>query len=153
MKFGWASVSLWAKTGYGRISREVLERLIEKGYDVIAMGHESDVTVWGAQKPFHFDRTGKDILNLTMTNPLMNRQQAAEIVTTYCRKYHIDYLFGLWDVWAFPFLSDVGRPFAPYVPIDSLMTERWADYARGANRMIAMSKFGYRGAEEVLRRL
>ena len=136
-------MSLHAKTGYGRISRDVLERLLETGYDVIAMGHESDVTVWGAQKPYHFDRSGKDILNLTMTNPLMNRQQATSIVSSYCRKYHIDYLIGLWDVWALPFLSDVGRPFATYIPIDSDMTQRWADYAHGANRIIAMSKFGY----------
>jgi len=41
VKIGWLSVSLWARTGYGRMSKEIVQRLIER-YSVICFGHEAD---------------------------------------------------------------------------------------------------------------
>ena len=44
MRIGWLSVSMWAKTGYGRETREIVSRLIDE-HEVICMGHEADVIV------------------------------------------------------------------------------------------------------------
>jgi len=140
MRIGWLSVSPVARTGYGRMTREIVSRLLDK-YEVICLGHESDVIVWGGKK--YYNINGKDVLTLVFTNPLVNPKSALEIVNTYIKKYEFDVIIAHWDAFALEFLKDIKIPWLAYIPVDGSMTSKWANYVRSAYKIILYSKFGY----------
>jgi len=141
MKIAWVSVSPFAKTGYGRMTREIVSRLYEK-YDVICVAHEADVVVWGGKKQIDLG-AGKEVTVLSMFNPLISKGIALETLNTYIEKYGFDLIIAHWDAFALEFLNDVKLPWLAYIPIDGPMTEKWANYVKNAYRVIAYSHFGY----------
>ncbi len=148
MKIGWVSVSPWAKTGYGRITRDVVSRLLEK-HDVMCLGHETDVLVWGGKKELTFPN-GRTVTTLIIRNPLVDAAGTAGMVKVYAQKHKFDILLGFWDVYALDFLNSVGVPFMDYIPIDAPMTQKWVNYAQGAQKVILYSRFGYREAAKFI---
>ncbi len=142
MKLGWVSVGINARTGYGRMSREICERLVERYDDLLYLGNEADILVWGAAKPFE-TRSGKSIKTVNFTNPLGNRTEATGIVKSFVAENKVEYLIAHWDVWVLPFLRDVNVPYAIYIPIDAELTQKWVNYMDGAHKVIAFSLFGY----------
>jgi len=140
MRILWVSVSPFAMTGYGRITREVVSRLLDK-YEVICCGHEADVIVWGGKKTLHYK--DRKIQTLVMINPLVNSAGAADTVKLYVNKYDIDLIIAHWDAFALEFLKYVEMPYLVYIPIDGPMTRKWANYVKDAYRIILYSKFGF----------
>ena len=146
MKLGWVSVGIYAKTGYGRMSREICERLVDwsdRYNDLLYLGNEADILMWGAAKPYETPVDGKTIKVVNFTSPLGNRVEAAGIVKAFGFEYKLEYLIGHWDVWVLPFLKDVDIPYAVYIPIDAELTQKWVNYMEGAHKVIAYSLFGY----------
>lgn len=141
MNILWQSVSVYATTAYGKITKEILARLLKAGYNVISCGHESDVTVWGSKKTLN--HLGQEITSLVFTNPLINSKSAAEMLKAYIDQYDISFVIAFWDAFSLGYLSQVGVPYGVYVPIDSPMTPKWKEYIKDANYIIAYSKFGY----------
>ena len=143
MRIGLIGASLWAATGYGRVLRELATRLVRTGYEVVSIGQESDVIVWGARKEFPLP-DGRSITTLVMTNPLLDEEGTAEMVRMYVRRHGIDVLLSLWDAFAVGWMGRVGVPWLAYVPVDGYdMDHKWASYLNDAFYIIAMSKFGY----------
>ena len=142
IRIGWVSVSPAAATGYGRVTREVVGRLLLHIPSVYCIAHESDVIVWGGKKEYMLPN-GKVVDVLPFTNPLVDEASAAEIVRAYVKKYHLKLLIGHWDAFALKFLSRVGAPYLVYIPIDGPVTRKWADYVKDAYKIILYSKFGY----------
>jgi len=141
VKIGWVSVSPWAKTGYGRVTRDVVSRLLEK-HEVTCIGHESDVIVWGGKKELALPN-GKVVTTLVMRNPLVDQAGATDMVRVYAHKYGFDILIGLWDLFALGFMKGIGTPFVDYVPVDGPMTQKWFNYTEGAQKIVAYSRFGF----------
>jgi len=141
MKVCWLSVSPVAATGYGRETREIVSRLIDK-YDITCVAHEADVIVWGGKKWYTMPNS-KRVLTLVMTNPLVSMGSAIDILNMYIDRYKFDIIIAHWDAFALEFLNSVKVPYLAYIPIDGPMSESWAYYVRDAYRIIAYSKFGY----------
>lgn len=138
------SVSPDAATGYGRVTREVVSRLLDR-HEVVCVGHVADVVVWGGKREVPLPG-GRSVLTLAMLNPLVDEAGAAETVRAYVARYRPDVIVGHWDAFALgPWLADV-EPSIPtlcYVPVDGPMTLKWANYIRDFYRIIAYSQFGY----------
>lgn len=141
VRIGFVGVSAYASTGYGRMTREICYRLLEK-HEVFNIGQESDVIQWGGRKEYTYE-DGKKLTTLAMLNPMGAEGMAIDTLKLYDYKYDINLHIGHWDGWALPFLSKVPVPWLAYVPVDSKMTQKWANFVRGANRIIAYSEFGY----------
>jgi len=86
---------------------------------------------------------GKEITVLSMFNPLISKTIALETLNTYIEKYNFDLIIAHWDAFALEFLNDAKIPYLAYIPIDGVMTEKWANYVKKAYRIIAYSQFGY----------
>lgn len=123
------------------MTREIVSRLLDR-HEVVCMGHEADVAVWGGKKELHMPG-GKVLNTLVMPNPMVNQGIAGQIVDQYSAKYGLELLIGHWDAFALSFLRNVKLPFVLYVPIDAELTPTWADEMKGARRLILYSKFGY----------
>ena len=141
MKIFWLSVSPVAATGYGRITREVVSRLLDR-HEVICLAHEADVIVWGGRKVYELPR-GKKVTTLVFMNPMVNKKVCLEILTSYISMYRPDLIIAHWDAMALDFLNDLGFPFIEYIPVDGRLTEKWVSYTRYALRVITYSRFGY----------
>ena len=135
MKLAFVGVSIYANTGYGRMTREITSRLIEK-YDVLAIGQE-DTHVWGSDLSYRTP-TGKVVPNLPIGDPF----SSGGLLREYCNEYGVDVLVGHWDVWVLGMLKKPGRPYCLYVPIDAPLTPRWMKHMEGATKIIAYSLFG-----------
>jgi glycosyltransferase involved in cell wall biosynthesis len=146
MKIAWLSVSPYAKTGYGRMTREIVSRLLEK-YEVMCIGHESDVMVWGARKELLLPN-GKSIKTLVMSNPLINPENTSAIVKSYVERYNFDVIIAHWDVFALEFLKNINIPSVFYIPIDAELNQKWANYMSHAHRLVLYSLFGYNEAKK-----
>jgi len=145
MNIGWLGVSLWAATGYGRMSRYIVKSLLER-HKVVSIGHEADVIVWGGRKTFKYD-DGKTVDTLVMSSPIGDesvQMHAAELVNVYADLYNLDLIIGFWDAFALEFLKYIKIPYAVYVPVDGPVTRRWYNYIKHAFRIITYSKYGYR---------
>ena len=141
MRIAWVSVSPFAQTGYGRMTREICARLLRR-HEVINIGHESDVIVWGGKKELRYG--GTTLTCLVFTNPLISPQNALSMILMYHQKYEFDIIIAHWDAFALEFLNDISIPWLAYIPIDGPMTQAWANYVRNAYKIIAYSRFGYR---------
>jgi len=142
MRILWVSVSPAAATGYGRETREIVQRLLDR-HEIIICGHVADVIVWGG-KQYYTLPNRKKVLTLAMTNPLNNRVEASNVIKTYIARYKPDVVFGFWDAFALEFLKDIGFPYMVMVPVDGPMTGKWSAYIEDAFRIITYSKFGYK---------
>jgi glycosyltransferase involved in cell wall biosynthesis len=140
MKIGWVSVSPWARTGYGRATRDIVTRLSEE-HEIICIGHEADVIIWGGKKEFTLPN-GKKITTLAMKSPLIDPGAASGLVQAYASRYKMQLLIGFWDGWALSFMKNAGTPYAVYVPIDGPLTKKWADSFGDAYRVITYSQYG-----------
>lgn len=128
-------------TGYGVQIRGII-KCLQREHQVISISHESDIMTWGGWKKYHYP-DGSMVDVYPMPNPQTDPQQAADIVKYYCREYNIDLMLALWDAFALKWLEDVGKPYVTYIPVDSEFTWTWYNHVRMANRIVAMSIFGY----------
>jgi len=144
LRIGWLGVSLWAQTGYGRISRHIARAILE-GHEVVSIGHEADVIVWGGRKTYKFD-DGKTVETLVMSSPIGDpsvQKETAELVNVYVDLYDLDLIIGYWDAFALEHLKYIKIPYMVYVPVDGPMTRKWYDYIKDSFRIITFSKYGY----------
>ena len=147
MKIGVVSTSLHAKTGYGRVCREI-ERKLSSKHEFIHIDAELPVMVYGGRDYYDLG-DGVKILVTTCPNPLINPSGATSILKNYFGRYGLDIFISHWDQWAIgEVLRNTGKPYIPYAPVDSNLNRKWADFFRGALHIVAYSRFGY---EELLR--
>jgi glycosyltransferase involved in cell wall biosynthesis len=148
MRIGWVSVSPYANTGYGRMTREIVSRLLDK-HDVVCIA-QSDNLTWGGKQIVPLPNN-KEVLTRLWINPMSSSRQAADMLRYYTQEHKLDLLIGHWDVWAFgECLRMTGIPYLLYIPIDGTMTQRWANYCYGATRTVLYSKFGYNEASKFI---
>lgn len=148
MRLAWLSVAIHAKTGYGRMSSEIVSRLMEN-HEVVSMANEGAIPMWGNEKETPLP-DGKMLKTLWIPDPQTQVAQTAALVNAYCQTKKIDLIIAHIDAFCLDFLHQVNTPYIEYVPVDSAMTPKWAGFMRGANKAVLFSWYGYEQARRFL---
>jgi glycosyltransferase involved in cell wall biosynthesis len=143
MKIGFVGVSPFASTGYGNQTRGIVKTLLNLGHSVEIFSHEGDWMVWGSRKNYRFS-DGSEVSIHSISNPLVNPQTTVDIVSSYCKKFSIDFLIGHWDAFALGWMKDVGVPYITYIPVETAMTPTWYNYVKDSLKIVSYSKYGYK---------
>jgi FkbM family methyltransferase len=132
IKILWSSVSPMVQSGYGRVTREVVKRLVDRGYDVMCHGYQTmgqlhDVD--GKYKMLDFGGAP---------------DYGAAALKKYFKIYERDVLITLYDIWAFfGKYETLDVPWVPYFPIDAApVTTPIIEPLKYAYKRITMSQFG-----------
>jgi len=134
----------YAQTGYGKMTREIVSRLIERGMQVYSIGGIGGMTVWGGKMEYPTPRAKITVL------PTIGDIGGSNVAEMYIHKYKLDLMVTLWDTFITEYTGNLSVPAVNYMPIDGHLTGRMAHYVRNAIRVVAYSKFGHR---ELLSRL
>ncbi len=134
----WSSVTPTIESGYARVSREVVTRLINKGYDIIYHGYQT------MGKIHTID--GK-IRMLDCGGP----EYGMNVLGRYFEQYNRDILITLYDLWAFfGKIEKVNAAWVPYFPIDAEpVSIPLSDPLRYAYKRLCFSKFAERELKKV----
>ena len=139
MKIAWYSSAIFATSGYGLQSKEIVFRLVDEGYNIISIGdHAPQGYVYGGHILL---RTYKG--NLVHCYPCV-QANLGMYINYYVKKLKPDVLIVFYD--PFPHLNALKKIDIPqlfYVPIDGPVTERTIEPIKHGFRVIAYSKFGY----------
>jgi FkbM family methyltransferase len=138
LKILWSSVTPTIESGYGRVSREVVTRLVDRGYDVMYHGYQT------MGKLHTID--GK-IKMLDCGGP----EYGMNVLGRYFEQYKRDILITLYDLWAFfGKIEKVNAAWIPYFPIDAEpVSIPQSDPLRYAYKRICFSKFALRELKKV----
>ena len=143
LKIIWCSAGMHLNTGYGKVTRNVVTRLVKNfGLDIICFNPH----IYGA--PIYID----GILQL----PKMGHDFGADVVPIYYRVYNRNLLITLWDVWVLHWVRNHALNWVPYVPIDAPLDEWTIEINEPLNypqciAIIAMSRFGEEQIRKVVR--
>ena len=107
LKILWSSVTPTIESGYGRVTREIVSRLLKNGFDVLNHGYQT------RGKLHTIDGTFK-MLDCGGMN------YGVGVIPEYVKRYQRDVLITLFDPWVFPDnMGFLGVPWIPYTPIDA----------------------------------
>lgn len=136
-KIGWISAPITATTGYGKVSRDILLRLADAGYDAVNIGGRGVIT-WGEKIWVKTDK-GNQVLMV----PCSGQVGDNATIEYYTQHYNLDAIISLWDSFVLPGMGRPKRPFCAYVPVDAPMTHKMANYLVNADIITAASQFGF----------
>ena len=107
LKILWSSVTPTVESGYGRVTNEVVKRLIKAGFDVMNHGYQSTGRLHKVDGTFRILEAG-------------DKKYGVDVIPKYLDKHQRDIYITLFDPWIFPDkMSNLGRPWIPYTPVDS----------------------------------
>ena len=132
IKILWSSVSPMVQSGYGRVTREVVKRLVARGYDVMCHGYQT-------MGQLHTEDGKFKMLDFGGAP-----DYGAAALKKYFKIYERDILITLYDMWAFfGKYETLDVPWAPYFPIDAApVTTPIIEPLKYAYKRITMSQFG-----------
>jgi len=137
VKLGWISAAAYASTGYGIMTKEIVSRLIKKGYDVLCIGGIGGQTVWGGKLNYH-----TDIAEIPVV-PTMGHLGGKDVANIYIRRYELDVIITFWDCFVVNYAGELLVPAIQMIPIDAPFTHKMYNDVKDAYKIIAYSKFGY----------
>ena len=138
LKVLWSSVTPTIESGYGRVSNQVVKRLIKAGYDVLNHGYQT--------------RGRKHKVDGTFTMlDCGGAEYGANVIPKYLEEYKRDVYITLFDPWIFPDkMPFLGKPWIPYVPIDAEpVSSLVKDKLKYAYRVVCFSEFAAKELEKV----
>jgi len=135
-KLGWIGPPLTASTGYGRVTKEVCYGLADMGYEVVNIGGRGASVVWGERFYAHTPKG-----NSIPVVPVWGQTGDHSSVEYYIRKYELEAVISIFDAFVLTF-GRPSKPWAAYIPIDTHMTRKWANYLVNADYVVAFSRFG-----------
>ena len=132
------------------MSREIVARLMDEGHEVVILANEGAEPNWGNTKEVPIGR-GKMVKSIWIP-PVNPPERAIALINSYCGTQKLDLIIAHWDVFCLlpGWLKDVAVPILVYIPIDSAMTERWAQFCEGARKVVLYSDYGYAEASKFL---
>lgn len=136
MKIGWVSAPAHAKTGYGRQTKEICSRLVER-CEVVNIGG-GERPIWGGK----FNVVTEKGQQFTVL-PTMGRLGGGDVVPHYHKRFSLDVIITLWDCFVVDYADKVDVPIIHYLPVDASFTRKMYDNVKHAYRLVAFSKFGY----------
>ena len=137
LKILWSSVSPTVESGYGRVTNEVVRRLIKAGFDVMNHGYQSTGRLHKVDGTFKILEAG-------------DKNYGVDVIPKYLDKYERDVYITLFDPWIFPDrMSGLGRPWIPYTPVDAIPVS-WLqkNKLQYAYEIVCYSEFGRRELEK-----
>jgi len=152
---GWISAAAYATTGYGRICKEVVSRLIYKNHKIINIGGIGGTTVWGGklnypvelpvQSPENNSKITKQRtikVNIPIV-PTIGHMAGKDVINVYIQKYNLQLLIAHWDCFAINYLQHLNIPTIAHIPIDAPFTRNMYNDVKNCDKIVAFSKFGY----------
>lgn len=140
INIGWISAAAYATTGYGRVCKEVVGRLIKDGWNILNIGGIGGVTVWGGKMDYPVNELDVKIPIV----PTVGQLAGQDVMPIFLEKYQLDLLITHWDCFAINYIQHLPIPAINYLPIDAPFTEKMYNDVRGSHKIVAFSKFGYR---------
>jgi len=137
-KILWSSVTPTVESGYGRVTREIVSRLIDGGYDVMNHGYQTRGKLHTVDGTFKMLDCG-------------GTKYGVNVIPEYAKKYKRDILITLFDPWIFPDnMPYLGIPWIPYIPIDAEPVS-WIQYnlLKKAFKVVCFSEFAKKELEKV----
>jgi len=138
LKILWSSVTPTIESGYGRVTREVVSRLIKRGYDIMCHGYQSSGHSHTVDGIFKMLDAG-------------GAEYGMNVIPTYFEKYNRDVLITLFDIWPFfGKIENIPVPWIAYIPIDAEpITTPMSGPLQHAYKRVAYSKFGVEELKKV----
>ena len=137
ISIGWISAAAYATTGYGRICKEVVSRLIKNKWNVLNIGGIGGTTVWGGKMDYPVDDIHIPIV------PTVGQIAGQDVIQVFLKKYNLDLLITHWDSFAINYVQHLPIPSINYLPIDAPFTEKMFNDVKGSHKVVAFSKYGY----------
>lgn len=137
MRVGWISTPLTARSGYGKVTKEVCFRLADMGYEVVNIGGRIQTVVLG-EKFYVPTENGNRVLVL----PAWGQVGDHATIEYYVRRYRLEAVISLYDAYVHMF----GKPSVPWAmqcPIDAELTKKWLTYMLNADCIVAMCDYAY----------
>ena len=152
INIGWLSAAAYAQTGYGRICKEVVGRLIYDKWNIINIGGIGGTTVWGGKLKYPVtipsERPGDIRFHDTVVEipivPTVGQLAGQDVIDLFIQKYNLKLLITHWDCFAISFATQLTIPCITYLPIDAPFTGKMYNDVKDAYKIVPFSKFGYR---------
>jgi len=141
LKIGWISAAAYATTGYGRMCKEIVSRLIAKGYAVYNIGGIGGTTVWGGKLDYPVSINGKTIKIPVL--PTVGQLAGRDVIHEFIKRYELNLLITHWDCFAIDYTQNLPIPTINYLPVDAPFTYNMYNNVRKNHKIVAFSKFGY----------
>jgi len=106
------------------------------GHHVVNIGGRGATVVWGEHFYAHTPKG-----NRIPVVPAWGQTGDRPTVEYYIRKFELEAVISLFDAFVLNF-GKPSKPWAAYIPIDTHMTRKWANYLVNADYVIAYSRFG-----------
>lgn len=138
LKVLWSSVTPTLESGYGRVTNQIVKRLIKAGFDVINHGYQTR----GREHKVDGIFTMLDCGGVAY---------GANIIPKYLEKYERDVYITLFDPWIFPDkMPFLGKPWIPYVPVDAKpVSSLLKNMLQHAYEVVCYSEFAKRELEKI----
>ena len=138
LKILWSSVTPTVESGYGRVTREIVSRLLKHGFDVMNHGYQTRGKLHTVDNTFKMLDCG-------------GLAYGSNVIPEYARRYKREALITLFDPWIFPDnMPYLGLPWIPYFPVDAEPVS-WIQYnlLKKAFKTISLSEFAREELEKV----
>jgi len=138
LKILWSSVTPTIESGYGRVTNQVVSRLVKRGYDIMCHGYQTMGHTHTVDKTFKMlDCGGADY--------------GMSVLEKYFQRYDRDILITLFDIWAFfGKIEKLRVPWIPYFPVDAEpVTTPMAEPLKYAYKRVGFSQFGHNELKKV----
>jgi len=138
LKILWSSVTPTIESGYGRVSREVVSRLVKHGFDIIYHGYQSSGKLHLVDGTFKMLDAG-------------GAEYGMNVLSKYFKKYNRDVLITLFDIWAFfGKIESLCLPWIAYFPIDAEpVSVPLSEPLKHAFKRVCFSEFAERELKKV----
>lgn len=156
LSIGWISAAAYATTGYGRICKEVVGRLIRDGWNIVNIGGIGGTTVWGGKMNYPSkiyrehdhpdilaDKAAIEEIEIPIV-PTVGHLTGKDVMPAFLSKYKLDLIITHWDSFAIDYIQHLPIPAINYLPIDAPFTSKMYGNIEKSHKVIAFSKFGYR---------
>jgi len=129
----WSSVSPVISSGYGRVTKEIVSRLLKKGFYVVNHGYQSKGEPHIVNNTFRVLENGAG-------------KYGVDVIPEYVKKYGFELLITLYDPWVFAgAMASLNVPWIPYVPVDAEpVSPSVAEKLERAYRVVCFSEFAKR---------
>lgn len=134
----WSSISPMISSGYGRVTKEIVMRLLKCGFSVTNHSYQS------RGDPHTIDNTFKILENGAS-------KYGTDVIPEYVQKYGFEALITLYDPWAFSGeMGNLNVPWIPYVPIDAEpLNPILTDKLDRAYKVICFSEFAKKELDKI----
>lgn len=145
------SESVLMPTGYAIVMRNIIPRLVKRGWDIYHMAWQH----MGMPQQYG-DEDGNQYVQVASGSTSMLHPDFPANMPRYIKEYKVDVAFTLIDFWftdtMIKYTNQAGLPYINYFPVDGEpFNLGWLEYVKRCHTIMAMSKYGKRVITDCVR--